>query len=42
MLKIYDFEITRNTFQFLNNITHIFTYFFTNMNFQKIQKTLLE
>ena len=45
MLKIYDFEITRilsNTFQFLNNITCIFIHFFTHMNFQKIQTTLLE
>ena len=29
-------------FQFLNNITHVSTYFFTNTYFQKIQTTLLE
>ena len=31
-----------NTFQFLNNITRIFTHFFTHTYFQKIQITLLE
>ena len=31
-----------NSFQYLNNITCIFTNFFTCMYFQKIQTTLLE
>ena len=31
-----------NIFQFLNNITHIFTHFFIHTYFQKIQTTLLE
>ena len=31
-----------NIFQFLNNITHIFTHFFTHTYFQKIQTTLLK
>ena len=31
-----------NSFQYLNNITRIFTHFFTHMYFQKIQITLLE
>ena len=31
-----------NSFQYLNNITRIFTNFFTYIYFQKIQTTLLE
>ena len=31
-----------NSFQYLNNITHIFIHFFTHTYFQKIQITLLE
>ena len=31
-----------NSFQFLNNITRIFTHFFTHKYFQKIQIKLLE
>ena len=42
MLGAVWYEILSNSFQFLNNITRIFTHFFTHMYFKKIQTTLLE
>ena len=36
------YRCLNNSFQFLNNITRIFTHFFTHTYFQKIQTTLLE
>ena len=42
MLEAVLYEILSNSFQFLNNITRIFTHFFIHTYFKKIQTTLLE